>query len=248
MFKKKLQQKLLCFGLSAVVAVGNCYVLPSNTVNDTVKAATVKDLEGTKKSYTDENGIKWNAVESNGKLYNLQLVANQAIKPDIVIPSTIQNKTVAGIGTNCMERGDSSIVYTEDRTTYSLTLPPTIERISDYAFNGEKKCTEVKFSEDPNQIVKVGGSAFQNSGVNEEFVEYFVNSGNFDYDIVIFYGCNNLKELDFKFSGTCILTEGMFKSCAKLEKVTITGLTSDSMLRIDEECFKDCIYLDDISF
>ena len=246
MFKKKLK-KFLCLNLSIALGLGGCWISPNVTPIKEVKAShnSVPDLEGAKSTYTDENGIVWRAVESNGKLYDLYLEVGYAIKPDIVIPEKIQGYTVAGLRSTFLEHTNTNVKYPDGRDTYTVTLPPTIERINDNAFTVSGKLSEVKFSSEPLQKIKVGDSAFVRSNVNEEFVEYIVSNPNlFNLGEYVFNNCSALKELNIESETNIKLNAGTFKRCTNLEKVTFGG--NALYLSMYDGCFQDCLNLKEI--
>ena len=168
----------------------------------------------------------------------------------VVIPDTIDGKSVTSIGF-------SAFSYCDSLT--SITIPDSVTSIGGYAF---WNCTSLKSIKIPNSVTSIGGSAFSScTSLTSITIPDSVTSIG-DY---AFSGCTSLTSITIPDSVTSI-DDYAFYDCSSLTSITIpnsvtsiggyafwncTSLTSitipDSVTSIGESAFYGCSSLTSIT-
>ena len=159
------------------------------------------------------------SINPDGKSVTLSgLINRNATK--VVIPSTVNNYPVTGIGYKAFS-GCSGLK--------NVTIPDSVTEISSYAFND---CTGLKSVTIPNSVTSIGNLAFCGcSGLKNVTIPDSVTSiGN-----AAFYGCTGLKSVTIPNSVTTIGNLA-FCGCYSLTIVTIP----DSVTAIGDSAFSGC--------
>lgn len=221
MKKRKIVKKIGC-----CLLVGSMVVHGVDTGTFHVMAENIQDIEtpnywtGSIQKYTS-GGVEWEFLKLhyNGPTYgsakyeeyitNMKVVSIDANVTSVVIPDQINNCKVKGLGENALK----------DLTTVkSVTIPKTIERICNQAFQGCSSLTDIQF-EDMTTLTAVGEYVFKDCIVfnNSDIVEQLLITGN--------------------------IQKGMFENCTSLEKITIMG----EDVKIADFAFSGCSNLKDVT-
>lgn len=174
---------------------------------------------------------------------------------DIVIPAQV---TVDGVTLPVTEIGDSA--FADCISLTSVTLPPTITRIGNYAFTHCKYMKDLNF---PESLITIGRGAFSDcySFTRVELPPSVTRLGNYAFyhcvnlvDIMIGEGVRNIGQSAFQecFSieslvlGCKVDTIGAcaFKYCRNLQSVTIPA----TVQVLGEYCFDGCYSLESVRF
>ena len=139
---------------------------------------------------------------------------------DVVVPDTLDQYPVVGIGEHTFESHDK---------IESVTLPDGIQMIGNMAFT---RCTSLKSIVIPEGVTLLDQMCF---GACDNLVEVKVPStvetvGNF-----AFLACSKLKEIAFG-SNLHSIGQGAFQMCQELKRITIP---QDSV-EIGDNAFTDC--------
>ena len=211
---------------------------------DGYRPYTVKERNTLFSYYSSTNGItiyQYDGYDTTGEL---------------VIPETIDGKTVIAIGENAFFRAEFS----------SIILPDTVETIGDFAF---ATCENLSSIAIPASVTSLGSSVFTNC---TSLTNITIDSANMSYKVVdqviynkegtvlvtcpvagsvtipdtvteiaeyAFYCNDNIKNIIIPES-VQTLGEGAFGDCSKLETVKIQG---DMLKSIGTHCFRSCSVL-----
>lgn len=114
----------------------------------------------------------------------------------------------------------------------SITIPDNVAVISEYAFEGCYKLTEVSL---PDNLKSIGECAFQSSGITEITIPEditIIESGTFQ-------GCNNLKSVKLPV-GLHTIKGGAFANCRSIKSIDIPAsfnlMPEQSFFSIFGEC------------
>ena len=168
---------------------------------------------------------------------------------EIIIPSTINGKTVTGIGTLAFSTGDEY-----DLITTKITIPDTVKHIGIWAFCG---CTSLASITIPRGVTHIGHSLFTACrGLTSIVIPDSVTS----IDDWAFGGCDGLTSIVIPDSVTRLELSG----CSSLTSIVIpdsvidldmSGCSSltelilpDSLTTIGEWAFTNCSALERIEF
>ncbi len=180
-------------------------------------------------TYANENGHDFYEGTKTSGDYTYDYIRDSAsicaytgTETSLVIPSQIDDFKVIRI--------DYFAFF--DSELQSVTIPPTMERISGQAFYCSNNLKQVTFMEGQNDAV-IGRYAFSETGI-----ENLNLPGNYKViDDFAFEACNKLKSFEYKASksGACdqIILEYAFVRCRNLENVTL----SSSIKEIDATAF-----------
>ena len=151
---------------------------------------------------------------------------------NVVIPKVVVDKN--GNEYQIVEIGSSVFAGYENLTT--ITIPDSVTKIEDRAFQDCKSLTSITI---PESVTYIGSSAFSRcksltSITIPESVTYINNE--------VFYGCENLTSITIPDSVTKIRF-GMFAGCENLTSITIP----ESVTCIENEAFHGCENLTSIT-
>ena len=170
-----------------------------------------------------ENGVTYSYNEET-KTAIIIGYESQGTADEVVIPETVQDCTVSGVGFCAFK--DANIV--------SISLPDTIKTISNFAFDG---CNNLETVNMNAELTSIGIASFRRC-----YKLTSINLGN---------SLETLGSTAFKESGlveitipdTCETVGGTaFMMCSALEKVRL----SSSLKTIEEKLFEDCVSLKEI--
>lgn len=166
---------------------------------------------------------------------------------DVVVPSVYDGRAVTGIGANAFYRTGELVSIT------SVTLPKSVQRISDYAFYDCQYLVSVNLSDN---VTMIGRDAFYNNrrlkSIGDISSVTSIGSGAFNGCLVLesitlpdaltsigeytFNDCRFLTEIDIP-QNVEEIGEYAFSGCAKLKTVT---LNRTSKVAIAEKAFDGC--------
>lgn len=207
-----------------------------------------------------------NSIQRNGQgesVLNLWNVDAQYIMPSrayqgvmvrysgiqyLTLPKTLlrvdNNFTSALISLRGLNLGDS--VKTIGRTSFSgmnhlssVTVPSTLRNVGEYAF---WRCLRLEDIKIPRDMTKINEGAFSSCGMRQ--LNLYFNACK--VDDMAFEDCTRLTSLTL--SGNVELGDKTFRSCAKLEKVDLRGITlsQKNSKVLPSETFLSCTSLSDI--
>lgn len=168
---------------------------------------------------------------------------------NVVIPSTIDGKTIVGIWINAFQN---------NTTIESITMPSTLERIEEYAFDGCTNLRNIELNEGlqyigvgafssttalssvwfPTTLTEIGNSAFSNSGLNSVYVPETVKLVGSS----VFKDCTRLSSAIF-MAEMEYLPQHIFSNCATLKDVYLR----EGIYTINKSAFYNCTSLQDIT-
>lgn len=161
---------------------------------------------------------------------------------DVVIPSTVteiadgflKNVKITSLTLN---EGLVKIGANAFYSTYitEINIPSTVKEIGASAFQGNSKVTSLSLND---TLTSIGEKAFY--GLSKAAISKITVAADCVVGEQAFYGLALLEEVDFKAS---TLTKGLFQSCTKLAKVTL----SDSITAIPNNCFASTTSLAEIN-
>lgn len=150
-------------------------------------------------------------TESDGEMSEFEINSNGIItgyygsSSVVILPSTIQGKTVLGIGDNCFK--GSKIT--------SIQIPSTVKSIGNCAFQECKSLTNVIFASQKTDVT-IGTAAFKHceklKNINLPVTSSIGTSA--------FEGCSSLQSLDIK-KGCKSIGQYCFAYCTSLTKLTV---------------------------
>ena len=168
---------------------------------------------------------------------------------DLVIPSTIEEYPVKGIGNGA---------FSNVTSITSVTIPNSVTSIENNAFSG---CTSLRSITIPDSINKIGNNAFENCIVKDliisgsskkitsnmvvckETLEKVVIANSVTYiDYGAFLNCTRLTNIVIPNSVTSI-GDRVFSDCTSLTSITIP----DSVTHIGDYAFANCTNLTSIT-
>lgn len=149
---------------------------------------------------------------------------------EIVIPDTYKGKPVTSIGNYALRYNLAASMFNEDSVAItSVTLPNTITKIGDFAFDGNRKLTTIEI---PDGVTSIGKAAFLNCASLESIT---IPEGVTEIKESTFSGCENLKSITLPNSVTKI-GAGAFSGCLELETINLP----DGITEIPDKCFQNC--------
>ena len=123
--------------------------------------------------------------------------------------------------------GNEAFSYSEELK--SVTLPPTITEIEEYAFIG---CKNLQSLEIPNGVTTIGESAFYQC---ESLTSMTIPESVTEIESSTFYGCKKMVSIKLPENLTSI-GDYAFKDCSSLASIHIPTKIS----KIDNATFQDC--------
>lgn len=149
---------------------------------------------------------------------------------EIVIPDTYKGKPVTSIGNYALRYNLVASMFDEDSVAItSVTLPNTITKIGDFAFDGNRKLTTIEIQDG---VTSIGKAAFLNCASLESIT---IPEGVTEIKESTFSGCENLKSITLPNSVTKI-EAGAFSGCLELETINLP----DGITEIPDKCFQNC--------
>ncbi len=200
------------------------FALPKEFANCKEEAETRPMLEyETTPFENDDTKCKITKINCNDNYELLKSI-------DIVIPKTIDGKTITEIGENVFGWGSYS------RTNVNVIIPDSVTNIGDDAFCWCLGLSNVTIS---NSVTNIGESAFENcSGLTSITIPNSVtNIGNY-----AFSGCRSLTSVTIG-NGVTSIGKNVFSGCEGLTSVTIP----ESVTSIGDDAFSGCIAFTDIT-
>ncbi|MEN8783477.1 MAG: leucine-rich repeat protein, partial [Akkermansiaceae bacterium] len=175
---------------------------------------------------------------------------DEAATGEIVIPPTIEGKTVTSIGNeafkNCTDL--TSITIPDSVTSIgngafngctsltSITIPDDVTSIGDYVF---QNCTSLTSITIPDNVTSIGESAF---GSCTDLTSITIPDSVTSIGNGAFYSCTSLTSITIPDSVTSI-GEGVFQDCSSLTSITIP----DGVTSIGDYAFAGCTSLTSIT-
>lgn len=217
--------------LLAIVLLASCFALGTTSVS----AA----------DYT-ENGVTY-SYNTDTKTAVITSYQSQGTADEVVIPETVQECTVTGVGF-CAFKGTS---------VASLTLPDTIKYIDKFAFDGctklhtinmnteltsigtaaFRRCSELKYINLGNSLKSLGSTAFKESGL----VEISIPDTCETIGDTAFYLCSALERIKLPASLKTIEST-LFEDCVSLKEIVIP----DGVTSIGSDAFSNCTSLEKV--
>ena len=195
------------------------------------------------------NNLTWRELD-NG---TLEITGCTGNKEELVIPDTINGKTVARIG---------DWAFHNNKYLTAVTIPDTVTAIGKGAFYGCPRLTEIDV---PDSVTRLGANAFEKclylesvslsrnltSLADETFFDCRrLRTINIPDKVKtigdeVFFNCRSLKNLSLPNgvgaigTGNAALGMGVFENCRSLERIVIP----DSVTAIGENAFVGCEYV-----
>ena len=121
--------------------------------------------------------------------------------------------------------------FAECKYVKSVTIPSTVEKIYDSAFEDCRMLATLTFAE-PSTLISIGNWAFYN---NHELKSVVIPDGVTEIGYAAFYGCTYLDELTLPVSMEYIADNG-FALCAKLRRMNVNATTPP---QVEARTFED---------
>lgn len=165
-------------------------------------------------------------VQEDGTVEIVEYLGEESI---VSIPKTIEGKTVSGIG---------EAAFYENKIIEKVTIPNSIVRISQDAFNWCRKLVQVEF-ETESQLKEIADYAFANSGIGEITIpDSVVGLGE-----AVFFRCESLQKITLG-SGLKKVNALAFWYCSKLNQIDFEK--AQNVTKIEYQAFGGCGSLQDI--
>ena len=158
-------------------------------------------------------------------------VGSNTYSGSVVIPEEVTNEQ--GETRQVVEIREGAFWECPELT--SVTLPSTLRRIGNYAFNGCSKLTTINI---PNSVTEIGPDAFCKSGL----VSAVIGNGVTTIPETAFWGCSKLK---YVTGGGNLKSIGRaaFENCSQLTYVQL----AEGLKEIGESAFHNCGQLSSIT-
>ena len=163
---------------------------------------------------TDVDGVKWNYTLDNGCATNVYTTDN--ISGEVVIPDLINNYPVVSIG-----GGTKETTVVKNGVT-SISVPLTVTRINDYAFNKIVSLKDFQYKDTIKNGVQITG--------NLNYV------GNY-----AFSGCSGIRNVILSSDGGSV-SNYAFSECVSLEELNLYSFHGS----IGSYAFSDCTSLKEL--
>lgn len=162
----------------------------------------------------------------------------------VTVPQEVEGKDVLVIGDYCFS-GNKNVeevilpnklrviekcAFEDCSNLYSVTLPSTLEKISDFAF----RCTALKEIDIPENVSSIGKYAFYLTHIENVVIPQNVSV----IEKYAFYGIQELKTVKLS-ERLCEIGERAFGGCKALETVEMY----DNVSTFGDYCFSDCVSL-----
>ena len=187
-------------------------------------------IAGSTMVYAETSGdFEYSVIDGTGDVIITKYNGNGG---DVVIPSTIDGKTVKQIGLS-MSQGP----FQNCTNLISVTIPSGVTLIEDDAFAGCSKLTNISI---PSTVTEIGSGIF--SGCSS------LTSIDLPSELIGIYGpafsgCSSLTSIDIPYKVWCIGNEA-FSDCSSLTSVNIPD--KSELLLIGESAFSNCSKLKSI--
>ncbi len=173
-----------------------------------------------------EESFEYKIVDGSAVIVSLLEVD----KEDVIIPSTIAGFTVTTIG-------ESAFAGSTAETTHSITVPNTVTRVEDYAF---QNCEGITISLSGARLSYVGENAFEGC---DGLVGVSFANGITEIAPSAFLKCSSLTVITLPSTVT-VIGESAFEGCTKL----VSLLFSSNVTEIGHSAFRDCESLKTLLF
>ena len=178
-----------------------------------------------------------------GDSWELTSLGDLTEETDIVIPAEFEGKPVTSLGRNSLYRApykyemvDGEIEVTELPKIKSITLPDTITKIGDGAFEANDEITELII---PESVTYIGKEAFRGCS---SLTTLTIPEGVKTIGAGAFMNCYSLTSITLPADINTI-GESMFEGCGSLTSFTIT----DKITYIGARAFANCTSLASMS-
>lgn len=234
---KKAKTMALLLGLTITIcggiAVANDFTAKascnfySTLAQDYMKSETVNETV---------DGVVWSfclntPTNSSGtaNITDLKVLEIKENVTDISVPSVINGASVIEIGVNAFNSVQGKVT--------SVTIPGTITRICDNAFNGCKQMKNVTF-EKPDNIVALGESAFSGcSSLKSIVLGKELMQSNTTGDCA-FKNCTALESVTINNKEDIVIPISTFEGCKNLSSVIVP--TDAVLFQAEKNSFKNC--------
>ncbi len=180
------------------------------------------DAETSKAWYIGDNTVTKVVIPEGVEKIGSYAFANLTALEEVVFPSTLEQIDYGAFyGCSALKKitfsGDDNLKIINQNAFENCDLRDTLELksicvISDYAFAGNQKLKEIKFSD---TLLSVGQYAF---AACKKLKDVTIEAKKVKYGAYAFTDCESLKEF---YVNSAVLPEGMFYECEEMKKVTI---------------------------
>ena len=202
---------------------------------DLVDAIDASETKTARESVDKEPSTVWEYKKNE---QGVVITAYLGTDSELEIPEQIEGTSVTEIGDEAFSTEKSFITLTEKLTLEkitTITLPKTIRKIGNGAFEGCKNLEKIEL---PDDIEAIGENAFRRCRSLKEFIFPRIIS---TIEKSILSGCSNLKSITIPDK---VMSIGAFafEKCSSLSSISIpNGVTS-----IGWNAFMDCTALDNV--
>ena len=172
---------------------------------------------------TEEADGVWSYMPSNG-----MITKYTGTNKDVIIPAKIGDTIITSINVKAFYHRDD---------IKSITIPSTIEHISQYVFEG---CTGLTSITIPESVTEIGMNTFDGCS---NLTNIDIKGKLTRIEGAVFSGCTSLKNITIPETVESIGVYS-FYGCSSLESVTILG----NVTSISTDAFKNCNNLKNIYF
>ncbi|MDA7656468.1 leucine-rich repeat protein [Akkermansiaceae bacterium] len=228
-----------CSSLSTITFLGSAPTVGVDVFSGVADGASAVIL-GEKKASFGDFGNSWNGLTlacGDGALCWLTwtttggevtiIDCDEAASGELVIPDTIEGKSVTSIGKSA---------FSECTNLTSITIPDSVTSIDDKAFI---LCSSLTSITVPDSIVSIGDAAFNSC---TSLTSITIPNGITSIERVVFTHCSSLTSITIPDSVTNIGSSA-FADCSSLTSITI----GNSVTSIAESAFQNCSSLTSIA-
>ena len=240
---RKNTKKFISFSIAMIMTLSSLSVVPVVTNAAEISADSSVSYG---EEYT-QNGFKYTVDTYNS---TATVTGYSGTNTNLVIPSTLGGYKVTKIGSSAFKNNNSIV---------SLTIPNSVEEISDLAFSGCLSLSSVSLGNNlkrigsyafyqnkgllsiviPNSVTEIGGEAFKEC--SKLATVSIGNSVNTMYGNV-FENCTSLKKVTIAY-GTTVIGDSAFENCISLNSISIPN----SVTKIGEWSFYKCSALTSVN-
>lgn len=210
-FRRNKMKKILVIALAALMLVSIASCSSENqgdltSINDYVAPSYTYQPSVSDKTYTGHKDSVFTFSEGVGDSAIITGYSGPYAPHDIVVPATIGERTVTGIGEKAFYYCTSML---------SVTIPETVTVIDDNAFTGCNSLVEVTI---PSEVSEIANSAFLGcTALTKVTFKGTAVKAIGDY---AFYGCTALSEITLP-AGLKTIGSAAFWGCESIESVVM---------------------------